>query len=81
VGRRRACSLCCPSTRPRHSDPSPRVPLRHLPCRPQAFRFIEDIKAGVPRTAYKGTVMVKHNKCRKFIVPSTPLDANNALPH
>ena len=47
----------------------------------QAFRYIDDIKAGVPRTAYKGIVSLKHNGCRKFIVPTATLDANNALPH
>jgi alpha-1,3-mannosyl-glycoprotein beta-1,2-N-acetylglucosaminyltransferase len=46
-----------------------------------AFGFISDMKAGVPRTGFKGTVVVRHNGCRKFLVPGVPLDENNALPH
>jgi alpha-1,3-mannosyl-glycoprotein beta-1,2-N-acetylglucosaminyltransferase len=46
-----------------------------------AFGFISDMKAGVPRTGFKGTVVVRHNGCRKFLVPGVQLDDNNALPH
>jgi hypothetical protein len=58
-----------------------RFPLPPFSLHAQAFRYIDDIKAGVPRTAYKGIVSLKHNGCRKFIVPTATLDANNALPH
>jgi hypothetical protein len=34
----------------------------------QAFGFINDVKAGVPRTAYEGTVTVVHNNCRKHLM-------------
>jgi GNT-I family len=30
--------------------------------------FIDDVKAGVPRTAYKGVTIFKHNGCRKLLV-------------
>ena len=32
------------------------------------FKFLDDVKAGVPRTAYHGVVTVKHNSCRKLAV-------------
>lgn len=34
------------------------------------FGYIDDAKAGVPRTAFEGVVTVVHNGCRKFAVPS-----------
>lgn len=40
------------------------------PSRLQRFRFINDIKAGVPRTAYQGVTIVRHNGCRKLLVAS-----------
>lgn len=46
-----------------------------------AFGFISDMKAGVPRTAFKGVIVVRHNGCRKFLIPGISLDENNALPH
>lgn len=46
-----------------------------------AFGFISDMKAGVPRTAFKGVVVVRHNGCRKYLVPGINVDQNNALPH
>ncbi len=33
------------------------------------FGFIDDAKAGVPRTAFSGVVTVAHKGCRKFAVP------------
>ena len=41
-----------------------------LPPRPlcQQIGFMADVKAGVPRGAYMGTVTVKHHGCRVFIV-------------
>ena len=33
------------------------------------FNYIDDAKAGVPRTAYEGVVTFVHNGCRKFAVP------------
>lgn len=33
----------------------------------QRIGFMADVKAGVPRGAYMGTVTVKHNGCRVFI--------------
>lgn len=32
------------------------------------FKFLDDVKAGVPRTAYHGIVTLKHNSCRKLAV-------------
>ena len=32
------------------------------------FGYLDDEKAGVPRTAYAGTVTFPHNGCRKFAV-------------
>lgn len=34
----------------------------------QRFGFINDVKAGIPRTAYKGVTMVHHRGCRKLLV-------------
>lgn len=39
---------------------------RHLSL--QMFGFIDDVKAGVPRTAYQGVTTIIHNGCRKFLV-------------
>lgn len=33
------------------------------------FGYLDDAKAGVPRTAYHGVVTLKHNGCRKLAVP------------
>lgn len=33
------------------------------------FGYLDDEKAGVPRTAYNGIVNFPHQGCRKFIVP------------
>lgn len=35
----------------------------------KVFGFIADVKAGVPRTAYKGIVSFRHNQCRVYLVP------------
>lgn len=35
----------------------------------QQFGFMADVKAGVPRTAYKGVVTVRYHGCRVFLVP------------
>jgi len=35
----------------------------------QRFGYLDDEKAGVPRTAYKGVVVFPHEGCRKFVVP------------
>ncbi len=35
------------------------------------FGYIDDAKAGVPRTAFEGVVTVVHNGCRKFAAPSS----------
>ncbi len=45
------------------------------------MNFIDDIKAGVPRTAYRGVVFLKHKGCRKFLIPGHTLDENNAMAH
>lgn len=42
---------------------------RHLPP-PQRMGYIDDVKARVPRTAYRGVVTIKHRGCRKLVVPS-----------
>jgi alpha-1,3-mannosyl-glycoprotein beta-1,2-N-acetylglucosaminyltransferase len=34
------------------------------------FGYLDDEKAGVPRTAYNGIVVFPHSGCRKFIVPN-----------
>ncbi len=33
------------------------------------FGYIDDVKAGVPRTAYKSAVALRHRGCRKFAIP------------
>ena len=33
------------------------------------FGYLDDVKAGVPRTAYHGVVTLKHKGCRKLAVP------------
>jgi hypothetical protein len=44
--------------------------LYHL-TRVQRFGFINDVKAGVPRTAYLGGVVtIRHNGCLKLLVPA-----------
>lgn len=48
--------------------------LSHPPAHPhppplQSFGYINDIKADVPRTAYKGVVMLRHKGCRKLLLP------------
>ncbi len=35
------------------------------------FDYIDDAKAGVPRTAYEGVVTFVHQGCRKFAVPGS----------
>jgi hypothetical protein len=35
------------------------------------FGYIDDAKAGVPRTAYGGVVTFVHQGCRKFAVPGS----------
>ena len=34
----------------------------------RAFGFIDDAKAGVPRTAYRGVTWITHQGCQKFLV-------------
>lgn len=34
----------------------------------RSFGFIDDVKAGVPRTAYRGVTIFKHKGCRKLLV-------------
>jgi alpha-1,3-mannosyl-glycoprotein beta-1,2-N-acetylglucosaminyltransferase len=36
----------------------------------RALHFIDDIKAGVPRTAYRGVTVLKHGGCAKFLYDS-----------
>jgi hypothetical protein len=38
---------------------------------PQAFGFIDDVKANVPRAAYQGVSIIRHNGCRKFLVDAS----------
>jgi len=42
-----------------------------------AFGFIADVKAGVPRTAYRGVVAFRHKGCHVYLVPQggSPLPA------
>jgi len=42
--------------------------LQGYPAVAHRFGYIDDAKAGVPRTAYGGTVTFVHNGCRKFAV-------------
>ena len=35
------------------------------------FGYIDDAKAGVPRTAFKGTVTFPHKGCTKYAVPGS----------
>lgn len=46
----------------RHSQP-------HMLCS-QQIGVISDVKARVPRTAYKGVVALRHNSCIKLLVPA-----------
>ena len=43
--------------------------LGDYPAVAQRFGYIDDAKAGVPRTAFDGVVVVRHKGCRKFAVP------------
>ena len=43
--------------------------LPEYPVVASRFGFIDDAKAGVPRTALGGAVVVVHKGCRKFLVP------------
>ena len=43
--------------------------LEDYPSVAHRFSYIDDAKAGVPRTAYGGTVTFVHNGCRKFAIP------------
>lgn len=36
------------------------------------FGIMSDLKKGIPRTAYQGTVVIRYNYNRIFIVPSEP---------
>lgn len=81
-GRARAWWLRCPcgcewhGERAGSADCCTHCPCSHWlgaplpPSRLQRFRFINDIKAGVPRTAYQGVTIVRHNGCRKLLVAS-----------
>ena len=40
-------------------------------CSVQQLGIITDIKANVPRTAYKGVVPLRHSGCLKLLVPAT----------
>lgn len=42
----------------------------NYPAVANAFGFISDVKAGVPRTAYKGIVAFKYQHCDVFLVPA-----------
>lgn len=43
--------------------------LEEYPALAARFGFIDDAKAGVPRTAFEKVVTVAHKGCRKFAVP------------
>lgn len=49
---------------------SPALPPPPSLPRAQKFGFINDVKAGVPRTAYAGVVHIRHNGCVKLLVPA-----------
>ena len=45
--------------------------LQDYPAVAHRFGYIDDAKAGVPRTAYGGVVTFVHQGCRKFAVPGS----------
>lgn len=67
-GRRAAASPACHAAQ---LSPNPPVPPFTALLLPQRFGFINDVKAGVPRTAYLGGVVaIRHNGCLKLLVPA-----------